>query len=157
MKKPLIIVLVIAALLAVAIAFYFTGRTDKKPHVVKVSGNIEITSVDVSFKVSGRVLERTVNEGESVKPGQLLARLDGADLSREAAIRKGEADAVRAALRELEAGSRNEEIGQAEGALAAAEAEAKRLKDDFQRQQELFSREVVPKQKLDAALAARDA
>ncbi|HLO25107.1 MAG TPA: efflux RND transporter periplasmic adaptor subunit [Geobacteraceae bacterium] len=83
--------------------------------------------------------------------------LDNADFAHEVAIREAEVQTAQAALRELETGSRKEEIAQAEAALAASEAEAKRLADDFLRQKALYGREVVPKQKFDAALAARDA
>jgi HlyD family secretion protein len=157
MKKRLIFAL--AALLPIsAAAFYFTIRHKANGRdSVRVSGNIEVTTVDVSFKVPGRVRERLVDEGETVRTGQIVARLDSADFAHEVAIRKAEAQTARAALRELEAGSRREEIAQAEAVLAAAEAEARRLADDFRRQKELFSREVIPKQKFDAALAAREA
>jgi HlyD family secretion protein len=157
MKKGLVLALA-AALLISAAAFYLVTRHKADGRdVVKVSGNIEVTTVDVSFKLPGRVKERLVDEGETVRTGQVVARLDSADFAHEADMRAAEVRTARAALRELETGSRREEIGQAEAALAAAEAEAKRLADDFQRQKALFAREVIPKQKFDAALAARDA
>ena len=156
MRKPFIAALAALAVITAAVAFYATRHTANGRDALKVSGNIEVTTVEVSFKVPGRVHERLADEGEVVKAGQLVARLDSADFVHEVAIRKAEVQTALAALRELEAGSRKEEIAQAEAALAAAEAEAKRLADDFQRQKELFAREVVPKQKFDAALAARD-
>jgi HlyD family secretion protein len=39
-----------------------------------------LTQVDISFKIAGRLVERTVTEGDWVKKGQLLARLDPAQL-----------------------------------------------------------------------------
>ena len=41
-----------------------------------VSGNIELTEVNIAFKTSGRLIERTVDEGDPVKKGQVIARLD---------------------------------------------------------------------------------
>lgn len=157
MRKPLIIVLVLLLIISAAVIFHVFRHKGSGTDVVKVSGNIEVTTVEVSFKVSGRVRERLVDEGETVKSGQLVARLDSADFAHEVAIRKAEVQTAQAVLRELETGSRKEEIAQAEAALAAAEAEAKRLADDFLRQKALYGREVVAKQKFDAALAARDA
>jgi HlyD family secretion protein len=157
MKKRLLLVLAAVVLISAA-AYYIVSRHKADGRdVVKVSGNIEVTAVDVSFKVPGRVRERLVDEGEMVKTGQVVARLDSVDFAHEADIRLAAVLTAKAALRELEAGSRTEEIAEAEAALAAAEAEAKRLTDDFQRQKALFSREVISKQKFDAALAARDA
>ena len=156
MKKPIMGALAALAIIAAAAIYWVTRHTDDGHNGIKVSGNIEVTTADVSFKVPGRVQARLVDEGEVVKADQLIARLDSADFAHEVAIRKAEVQTAQAALRELETGSRKEEIAQAEAALAAAEAEAKRLADDFQRQKELFAREVIPKQKFDAALAARD-
>jgi membrane fusion protein YbhG len=157
MKKRLILALAAVVLISAAAYYFFTRHTTDGPDRLKVSGNIEVTTVDVSFKVPGRVKERLVDEGETVTPGQTVARLDNADFEHEVAIRTAEVGTVRAALRELEAGSRTEEIARAEAALAASEAEAQRLADDFQRQKALFAREVIPKQKFDAARAGRDA
>ena len=156
MNKRAVVAILALALVLTAVFYYVTHRHRVDDNAVRVSGNIEVTTVDVSFKIGGRVLERLVDEGETVKAGQLLARLDSASLDHEAAMRRGDAETARAALRELQAGSRREEVAQAEAVLAAAEAEAARLTDDFRRQQELFAREVIPKQKFDAAKAARD-
>ena len=41
-----------------------------------VSGNIELTEVNIAFKTAGRLIERTVDEGDAVKKGQVIARLD---------------------------------------------------------------------------------
>ena len=41
-----------------------------------VSGNIELTEVNIAFKTAGRLIERTVDEGDAVKKGQMIARLD---------------------------------------------------------------------------------
>ena len=154
-KSVLAVVAALVVILAAGI-FLATRHPGKVPGTVKVSGNIEVTTVDVSFKVPGRVRERLVDEGEKVRAGQVVARLDNADFAHDVAIRKAEVQTARAAFRELEAGSRSEEKAQAEAVFAAAEAEAKRLADDFQRQKALYVREVIPKQKFDAALASRD-
>ena len=148
----------IALAVVVIISAIFVIRRSKhsNPETIRVSGNIEITSTALSFKVPGRVQARPVDEGETVKAGQVVARLDDADLANEVAQRRAQLENARQVLAELEAGSRKEEIGQAEAALSRAEAEAKQLSDDFQRQKALFDREVIPKQKLDAAKAAMD-
>jgi HlyD family secretion protein len=149
--------LVVAVVLAVALAAFLLLRSPGgEGEGLKVSGTIEITSVDLSFKTGGRVRERLVDEGEMVRPGQTVARLEDDDLAAEVAVRRARLEEARQALMELEAGSRPEELEQAEAAVARAQAEATRLADDLRRQQALYTREVVPKQKLDAAQAAAD-
>ena len=41
-----------------------------------ISGNIELTEVNIAFKTSGRLIERNADEGDTVKQGQVIARLD---------------------------------------------------------------------------------
>lgn len=75
MRKQIIIaipVLVIAAGL-----YLFIKRDEQKSDSqIVVSGNIELTEVNIAFKTAGRLIERTVDEGALVKKGQLIARLD---------------------------------------------------------------------------------
>ncbi len=156
MPKKLVIIIVLA-LVAAAAAFLMLRNSRTTDGAVRVSGNIEITTVEASFKIPGRVIERLVDEGMRVKAGQLIARLDSSDLAKEVALRQADVQAARAVLAELEAGSRKEEIGQAEATLSRAEAEATRAEADFKRVKNLFEREVVSRRDLDNARAAADA
>jgi len=75
MKKILIPVAVILVAAAAAVyAFHGAGRDTSNR--ILVSGNIELTEVNIGFKTAGRLIERTVDEGDLVKKGQLIARLD---------------------------------------------------------------------------------
>jgi HlyD family secretion protein len=156
MKKPIVALVVVAIVAASIIVYYFAHRTENGKDKIRISGNIEVTAVEASFKIPGRVAERLVDEGTLVKAGQIIARLESEELGQEVARRQADLQAMQAALNELLAGSRKEEVAQAEAALAAVEAEAKRLADDFRRQEALFRREVIPQQKYDAARAAYD-
>jgi HlyD family secretion protein len=60
-----------------------------------VSGNIELTEVNVSFKTPGRLVERLVDEGQRVRKGMVVARLDQEQLLRQR-------DRIRAALASAE-------------------------------------------------------
>ena len=66
-----------------------------------VSGNIEVTDAQLGFKVPGRVAERLVSEGERVKDGQLVARLDDAEQRAQLSLRRAELAGAEAALAEL--------------------------------------------------------
>ncbi len=65
-------ILVLAAA-AIAIGYFATDRQAER--VLRVSGTIETTNVDVSFEIPGRVTEVVVIEGQPVKTGDVLARL----------------------------------------------------------------------------------
>ncbi len=43
---------------------------------IKLSGNIEMTEVNMAFKIPGKLVERTVDEGDRVQAGQVIGRLD---------------------------------------------------------------------------------
>jgi HlyD family secretion protein len=122
MKNKKRLMILVPAILLVAVLAYFVLGKSNAGSVIRVSGNIEVTDAEVSFKIPGRVDARLVDEGETVKAGQTVARLDSAELTQEVALRRAEVQAVQAALAELEAGSRPEEIAQAEASAAQAKA-----------------------------------
>ncbi|MBI4459516.1 MAG: efflux RND transporter periplasmic adaptor subunit [Acidobacteria bacterium] len=141
-KKRTAIVSVLI-LVAVIVGVQLIRRiTEEENSVIRISGNIEVTEADLSFKLSGRVTERLVSEGEMVEAGQIVARLDDAELSREVALRQAEVQAAQAALAELEAGSRPEEIAQAEAAVQRAQAQLSELQTGS-RPQELAAAEAA--------------
>jgi len=74
MKKPIIIILAVAAVGAAVWVYHARGK--KPDNRIVVSGNIELTEVNIAFKTAGRLIERTVDEGDAVKKGQVIARLD---------------------------------------------------------------------------------
>jgi len=133
-KRILIVVLVLLA--ALGAYLLFSGKDGKNADdQIVVSGNIELTEVNIAFKTSGRLIERTVDEGDIVKKGQLIARLDQDQLL---AQRDREAAGLQSA---------NSQLAQAETALAwqkgnqAAELEQRKaeLASNAARLQELKS------------------
>ena len=124
------------------------------PNTIRISGNIEVTSAQVSFKIPGRVIQRLVSEGDSVTNGQIVAYLDATELEQEVAMRQAEARTAEAVLDELVAGTRPEEIAQAAAMLEVSKAEAGRVAGEFVRQQELFAQKVTSSREFEAAEAA---
>ena len=112
-----------AVLVVGGLGWWYT-LTHRKPSddAVRVSGNIEVTEVGVSFKIAGRVERRLVDEGDSVARGQLIAELDVADLKAEVDLGRAELQAAQAVLAEFEAGSRPEEINAARATMEKAAA-----------------------------------
>jgi HlyD family secretion protein len=95
MKKTILIVVVLAVLGAAGMLAYRSLHPEVTDRIL-VSGNIELTQVDIAFKTSGRLIERTVNEGDMVQKGMVIARLDREQLLRqrdtaEAALQTAEA------------------------------------------------------------------
>jgi HlyD family secretion protein len=155
MRKRLFVAILVVVIIVIVIVV-IRRRGSHNDSAIKVSGTLEITDVQVSFKIPGRVKERLVDEGEQVGAGQVVARLDQSDYLHEAVQRQREVQAQQAALRELEAGSREEEISQAEAAVERTRAELDRAEADFRRQQELFRRDVISARDFDAAKSASE-
>jgi HlyD family secretion protein len=89
----------------------------------RVSGQVEATDVHVAPEVGGRTIEIPIVEGDHVKRGDVIARLDTRDVDlalQRAAAERSQADAQ---LRLLQAGARSEDIRQAQAQAAAASAE----------------------------------
>lgn len=57
-KKKIVIVLVVIVVLAGLGYKYYLGRSYKDPNLIRASGNIEVTDVEMSFKIPGHVDKR---------------------------------------------------------------------------------------------------
>src|ERR1700682_1392986 len=76
MKKWLIVILLIGVAAGGAVLYSRRGAARGAQKRGGISGNIELTEVNIAFKTSGRLIERNVDEGDKVKKGQVIARLD---------------------------------------------------------------------------------
>src|SRR6266481_8443298 len=88
MKTQILVTALVAALaLAAWMGRSTLWRADGAPLSLLVSGNIEAHESVVSFKaVQSRVVELPFDEGQWVKAGTLLARLDDSDYRQQVAI-----------------------------------------------------------------------
>lgn len=76
MPKKIVLLIVVVLLMAAAFLFLSRRNTRDESNRIVVSGNIELTQVNIAFKTSGKLIERTVDEGDSAQKGQVIARLD---------------------------------------------------------------------------------
>lgn len=120
--KKFAIIAVILAIAGLGAYWVFWRTADVDPNLIPVSGNIEVTDAEVSFKMPGRVNFRAVDEGQLVQLDDLIAKLDDAELKSELALRQAELQAAESALAELIAGSRPEEIAAAEAGRDQSQA-----------------------------------
>jgi HlyD family secretion protein len=89
-KKETLKTIVIAALIIIATATITVNLIKKVEHSkrIKVSGNIEGDDVRLSFRVQGQITELLTDEGEVIKTGNIIARLNTDELSKQAADAK---------------------------------------------------------------------
>jgi len=155
MKKRLPFFIVIVAVLAVGVYLY--PRLKPKPapsNQLVLSGNIEAHESLVSFKVTGRVVDLPVVEGQWVEAGTLLARLDDADYRQKLDIDAANLKVRQSNLALTLAGSREQEIKAAEASVRDAHADLEQKQIDDERAQRLFAKDAISAQDRDLAATA---
>ena len=117
-------------------------------------GTVEVPEVDISALSTARVVAVRVEEGARVAAGDTLAALTQVDLDAAIAAERSRVATALASLRDLEAGSRPEEIARARAELGAARAEVDRTTRDLERTRDLVSRDLASRESLDHATSA---
>lgn len=115
MKKPVIVVLVVAVLAAVG-AYLLLGARRNGQSALQLSGTVETREIQVGSKVGGRVRAVLVEEGQLVRKGAPLVRFDVDELLAQREQLRGRVAEAEAQTARLQAGYRPEEIQQAEAA-----------------------------------------
>lgn len=140
-KRPLpwLMGLMAASLLGLgSVAYFYVGTKTPKIDLNKLTvpaqsqnltvritanGTVKpIQSVNLSPKTAGRLAKLLVEQGDRVQQGQVLARMEDADLQARLSQAKANLSKAQASLAEARAGSRPEEIRQAKARLLQAKA-----------------------------------
>ena len=103
MKKVVIslVIIVIAAIVFFAGYRYLYKKADSE---FKLSGQIQVTQVDIAFNVSGTILHKYFTEGMTVKKGEILAELNNEVYLAQQKLAQANEDAAKWGLEELKAG-----------------------------------------------------
>jgi HlyD family secretion protein len=134
MKKRIPVFIAVVAVAGAAV-YAFCGSKKAPTDRLTVSGNIELTEVNIGFKTAGRLVERTVDEGDNVKKGQIIARLDRDQLAAQreresAAVASNEAQLVQARTAvDWQRATLEADVETRRADLAAAEARLAELKN----------------------------
>lgn len=153
--KKLLLVLLLLALIG-SVAWQLRGKFHRADAALKFYGNVDIRGVDLGFRVAGKLLEVLKDEGDTVKAGELLARIDRQPYVHELARADAELAAAAADQRLKQAGYRSEEIAQARAALAESRVVAQDAGRAHQRQASLVGGGGTSQQNLESAQAALD-
>jgi HlyD family secretion protein len=149
--RRILLIVIIAAAVAGLVYYLLTRNKEEEANFIKVSGNIEATEVDVGFKVSGRIVSRFYEEGDWVHQGKVLAKLDDEDLRNRLEVARATLMSAQARLGKLLAGSRPEEIRQAEANLHQAQFDLGNKQIQYERMKGLYGRGVISKEAFDNA------
>ncbi len=176
-RRPRKWVALAGALLVVALAGLAAWQYFREPALPEgfASGNgrIEATEYDIASKRAGRIAAVVAAEGDMVKAGQVLARMDTKDLEAqlrgaEAQVAQAREDRRRAMAAVLQRQSdlrstgaaiaqRQSSLGRAGAAIAQRQSELELARKSLQRSQALFDEQLIPRQKLDEDLSTAQA
>ena len=148
MNKKLLAITAIFLTLAASISYKLYVPKEKG---ITATGTVEVTLVDIVPKINGYMSDLTIQVGDKVEAGQVIARIHRADLEAQsladaAALSKGKIQ-----LTDLEKGPREQELKQASANVASAQATYDKAKTDLERYRSLYRENAIPAQQLDAA------
>ena len=138
------------AALALALALLLAGCSDPPPQAL---GTLEWDRITLPAPVAERIVEVKVREGQPVKAGEVLLRLDPVRTGAQLDVASAQARQSGEALAELQAGPRSEAIARARAELAAAQAQADDATAYYARLQPLGRQQLVSAAMVDSARA----
>lgn len=155
MKKPVVVILAALALVAIVTGgwLWYQGQQDKG---LTLYGNVDIRTVNMSFRVGGRLASLTVDEGDAITAGQTLGQLDKAPFENALLQAKAGVSVAQAQYDLMQAGYREEEVAQAAAAVKQAQAAYDYAQKFYQRQQGLWGSRTISANDLENARSSRD-
>lgn len=153
-KKAIIVPAALLVVVAVGISWY--RQRDAAAKIGTIYGNVDIREATLAFRVAGRVAAFNVDEGATVKAGDVIASLDPEPLQNVLSASEGTEAALAARNSLVHHGFRTEDIEQAKARLASAKSALAEAERQLARQQALAPEGAAPQKALDGAQAARD-
>lgn len=153
--QAFLVLLAAAAIAGAGLYWWQQRQAQLPPGIAWGNGRIEAEEIDIATKFAGRIAELSADEGDMVKQGQILARMDTQDL--EAELSRAQAQ-QKQAINALEQSRANLTMRQSELTLAQSEYERYRIllqKGNTTRQE--FDRRLQQFQGTTAALAGGNA
>ncbi|MET0281420.1 MAG: HlyD family efflux transporter periplasmic adaptor subunit [Steroidobacteraceae bacterium] len=119
-------------------------------------GTLEWDRVTLPAPAAEKIIAIEVREGQPVRAGDVLLRLEDTGSSSQLAAATAQQRRSDAALAELRAGPRGEEVARARATLAAAQAQQVDARAQYSRMAELVKQKLVAQAEVDRTRAAAD-
>jgi len=118
------IIIATVLVLSAAAAAWYAGHPAPADGDLVLYGNVDVRQVSLAFNGSERIASLAVQEGDHVRAGQVVGKLDTTTLELRIAESRAQANALEQTLARLRAGNRPQELGRARAQTAEAQAEA---------------------------------
>jgi len=123
----------------------------------QIQGMVDTQQINAATRMTGRVLEVLVHEGESVQAGQLLARLVNPEIAAQEDQALASLASAQALRERTDAGARHQDIASLKATWQSAQAQADLAAVTARRMRNLFDKQVISEQRRDDAVAAQKA
>ena len=154
-KKRILVVIIILLLAGIGYCLWHVFSLNRQSEL-QIYGNVDIRSVNLSFRVNGRLAALDVDEGDKITAGQILGHIDDAPYKNALEQAKANVMSAQAQLSLIKAGFRSEQIEQAKALVAQSQASYDFAQRYFERVQGLWKNRVISANDLDNARTARD-
>jgi HlyD family secretion protein len=154
MKKGGIAAIIAVLLIVIAAAVWHFNKDQKSDQALTLFGNVDIRQVSLAFEQSGRIEQMNVQEGDHIQKGDVLAKLNTDALNIQLQQAEAQLKVQQQTVIEQDAGTRPEQLAQAEAQLSSAKAQFDKAEKDLKRLQVLFhdtAGQAISKQELDYA------
>jgi HlyD family secretion protein len=131
-----------------------TARVERLSLPVSITANGTVQPqqlVNLSPKTAGILKVLLVREGQTVRAGQILARMDDSNLQGQLLQAQGQLAAAQASLAKLKAGNRIQDILQVRAQLLAAESNLQQKRLNFDQNQQLYRAGAISKRDFDTS------
>ncbi|MDD2886217.1 MAG: HlyD family efflux transporter periplasmic adaptor subunit [Aliarcobacter sp.] len=127
---------------------YFSGCYQEKKET-KFYGNVDVRTVSLAFRVSGRLETLNFDEGEKLKKGDVIATIENSIFKENLNQINAQINLQEIQIQKLEKGYRIEEIEKSKAKLSEVKANLDRINKDFQRAQTLLKSNSISEQSYD--------
>lgn len=149
-KSRSIFVFIIVLLIGTAVGGYYYYQS-QQDNSLTLYGNVDVRTVNLSFRVPGKLVSLTVDEGARIAKGDKLGQLDDAPFINALNKAKGMRESAKAQLALKESGYRTQEVAQVEAEVAQRQAAWQYADNFYKRQQGLAASRVISANDLDNA------
>lgn len=159
-SRRTLIIIIGALLAAVLIAAVFTNGfgliKSRKSNELTLYGNVDVRTVDLGFRVAGRIDQVLAEEGQHVRRGDLLATLDTRSIDARIGEASAQVEQARAQLSKAQNGNRPQDIAQARARVEAAAASAANADQDYRRRSALIGPGAISRSVWEQTVANRN-
>ena len=156
MRRPVIIAVFALAVLVVGGWLIYQQMAATQNDKLILHGNVDIRQANLGFRVTGRLTEMKLEEGDVVRAGDVIALLEDGPYQDQVHLAQAQVAQAEASYSKMVNGFRKEEIEQVRAQLAQARANYDNSLRTFEREDKLLQTHVISQADYDTAISSRD-